>query len=155
MPNNYGTLTTTPSRGAATLCTSPNRGSAPHRLSTPVQHLCHDRNSKPHESGTSRDWPNLLCPKHDVVTTPRVDTAPTNSSSASHRDGGLSPIAAGRPRPHAGHHQGHPMYAEDLTPEDIFNMFFGFPPGGQRRRPQPQQGHEPQGQVKCSLSNSL
>lgn len=30
---------------------------------------------------------------------------------------------------------GQPVYAEDLTPEDIFNMFFGMPPRGHARGP--------------------
>jgi DnaJ family protein B protein 12 len=38
-----------------------------------------------------------------------------------------------RPRGPGGHGGGQPMYAEDLSPEDIFNMFFGIPPGGARR----------------------
>ena len=40
------------------------------------------------------------------------------------------------PRHH--HHGGGGMYADELTPEDIFNMFFGMPPQGQRRRAPPQ-----------------
>ena len=35
----------------------------------------------------------------------------------------------GGPR-HSGHRHHHGMDAEDLTPEDIFNMFFGMPPRG-------------------------
>jgi len=51
--------------------------------------------------------------------------------------------AGQRPQRPAG--QGHPgggMYADELSPEDIFNMFFGIPPGGRRRAPQQQQHHE-------------
>ena len=46
-------------------------------------------------------------------------------------------------RQHQYHHRGGPqMYADELTPEDIFNMFFGMPPRGpgghQRRAPRHQ-----------------
>jgi DnaJ family protein B protein 12 len=51
----------------------------------------------------------------------------------------------GRPqqqrRPQQQYGGGGHVNAEDLTPEDIFNMFFGMPPGAQRRparRQQPQ-----------------
>lgn len=41
--------------------------------------------------------------------------------------------------------QQHPfgggMHAEDLSPEDIFNMFFGMPPAGHRQARRPQQRH--------------
>ena len=38
---------------------------------------------------------------------------------------------------------GHPMYADELTPEDIFNMFFGMgPPGGHRPRPRQHHYHQ-------------
>ena len=37
---------------------------------------------------------------------------------------------AARPRGPRGAHQ--PMYADELSPEDIFNMFFGMPPTGGR-----------------------
>lgn len=55
------------------------------------------------------------------------------------------PGPSGRPRRgpggmHGGMHGG--MYAEDLTPEDIFNMFFGMPPAA-RRHPHYQQQQHP------------
>jgi len=40
-----------------------------------------------------------------------------------------------QPRPRGpGAHHGHNVYAEELSPEDIFNMFFGMPPGGRRQQ---------------------
>mmetsp|Transcript_53082 Transcript_53082/g.115872 ORF Transcript_53082/g.115872 Transcript_53082/m.115872 type:complete len:267 (+) Transcript_53082:279-1079(+) len=51
-----------------------------------------------------------------------------------------------RPRgPGAPSHAHANMYAEELSPEDIFNMFFGIPPGarGSRRRPRPHQRAPP------------
>jgi hypothetical protein len=48
--------------------------------------------------------------------------------------------AGGRPPPRR--HGGHaPVYAEELSPEDIFNMFFGMPPRGHHQRPQPRHNH--------------
>lgn len=41
--------------------------------------------------------------------------------------------------------RGGAVYAEDLTPEDIFNMFFGMPPRGHHGRPQPQHHHHHHG----------
>ena len=38
----------------------------------------------------------------------------------------------GRPRGPGGMHRGGGVYAEELTPEDIFNMFFGMPPQAAR-----------------------
>ena len=40
-------------------------------------------------------------------------------------------------------HRGGGVYAEELTPEDIFNMFFGMPPRGHHGRPPPQQHQHP------------
>lgn len=42
------------------------------------------------------------------------------------------------------------MYAEELTPEDIFNMFFGIPPGG-RRPPAERQHRSHQSSAAISL----
>ena len=61
-----------------------------------------------------------------------------------------------RPRPRRHPQQGgHGVYAEELTPEDIFNMFFGMPPqqrrpGGMPRR-QHQQHEMRQGELNISL----
>ena len=61
-----------------------------------------------------------------------------------------------RPRPRRHPQQGgHGVYAEELTPEDIFNMFFGMPPqqrrpGGMPRR-QHQQHEVRQGELNISL----
>jgi hypothetical protein len=62
-----------------------------------------------------------------------------------------------RPRRHPQHRGpgGHGVYAEELTPEDIFNMFFGMPPqqrrpGGMPRR-QHQQHEMRQGELNISL----
>ena len=54
------------------------------------------------------------------------------------RYGDERPQGGGMPRrnPYGGHGGG--VYAEELTPEDIFNMFFGMPPRGHQGRP-PQQ----------------
>ena len=62
--------------------------------------------------------------------------------------GGRSGGGGGMHRGRGGMHGG--VYAEELTPEDIFNMFFGMPPRGgmhggmprqaQRPRPHPRQG---------------
>ena len=53
------------------------------------------------------------------------------------RYGDEAPQRAQRHHHHGGG-RGGGMYAEELTPEDIFNMFFGMPPAGQRRRAPPQ-----------------
>lgn len=63
---------------------------------------------------------------------------------------------AGGGPPRRRHHGGHPgMYAEELTPEDIFNMFFGMPPrghGGHRQHHHHQQRRAPnQAEVNVNL----
>lgn len=55
--------------------------------------------------------------------------------------------------------QGHPfggqqgMYADELSPEDIFNMFFGMPPRGPQARPQyRQQQRRPPNQAEVNMN---
>ena len=58
------------------------------------------------------------------------------------------------PRGPRGHHGHHGMYAEELSPEDIFNMFFGIPPGGRgprRAAPRQQQYARGEGNVNLNL----
>jgi len=54
-----------------------------------------------------------------------------------------------------GHGGGQPMYADELSPEDIFNMFFGIPPGGGRARAQQQQYHRPNGEGGGAVNVNL
>jgi len=45
------------------------------------------------------------------------------------------------------------MYAEELSPEDIFNMFFGMPPGaGRRPQGMPRQQARPMGQADVNVN---
>jgi len=60
-----------------------------------------------------------------------------------------------RPRGPGGHQRAGPMYADELTPEDIFNMFFGVAPGTQRRRPQQHHQHGGGQQVNINLVQLL
>ncbi|KAL1507017.1 hypothetical protein AB1Y20_009432 [Prymnesium parvum] len=63
--------------------------------------------------------------------------------------------AGQRPRGPGGGGGAGGVYADELTPEDIFNMFFGIPPGG-RGRPSPRrQQQQHQGGAAPNLGNLL
>lgn len=80
----------------------------------------------------------------------------SNPDERAHYDRyGEAPQQGQRPR---GPHGGGGVYAEELSPEDIFNMFFGIPPGAGRRgsqRQQQQHYEHQQGAVNVNLVQLL